>query len=132
MARLARAEVFSPEKIAIVHVMNRVVRRCFLLGTDPIPGQNYDHRKLWMEDLVAGKPQSVDDQRTQISQRRFNMRRARTPVDCVLANRRSAASSSHLLLCGVGGGTAAMLLPATPLDASDTVPILVSPPWARK
>ena len=35
MARLARMEVFAPDEIAIVHVMNRVVRRCFLLGTDP-------------------------------------------------------------------------------------------------
>lgn len=51
MARVAREEVFSPDEIAVVHVMNRVVRRCFLLGTDPVSGQNYDHRKLWIEDL---------------------------------------------------------------------------------
>ncbi len=51
MARVAREEVFSPDEIAIVHVMNRVVRRCFLLGTDPLTGQNYDHRKVWIEDL---------------------------------------------------------------------------------
>jgi hypothetical protein len=25
--------------------MNRVVRRCFLLGTDPVTGNNFDHRK---------------------------------------------------------------------------------------
>ena len=49
MARLARIEVFSPEEIAIVHVMNRVVRRCFLLGNDPITGKCYDHRKEWIE-----------------------------------------------------------------------------------
>ena len=36
MARLARAEVFAADEIAIVHVMNRVVRRCFLMG--PIDG----------------------------------------------------------------------------------------------
>ena len=29
MARLARAEVFAADEVAIVHVMNRVVRRCF-------------------------------------------------------------------------------------------------------
>ena len=51
MARVAREEVFSPDEIAIVHVMNRVVRRCFLLGTDPVTRKNYDHRKVWMEDL---------------------------------------------------------------------------------
>jgi hypothetical protein len=58
MARLARAEVFAPEEIAIVHVMNRVVRRCFLLGSDAVTGKNYDHRKQWIEDelkqLAAG------------------------------------------------------------------------------
>jgi len=32
--------------------MNRVVRRCFLLGDDPITGKNFDHRKVWIEDLL--------------------------------------------------------------------------------
>ena len=36
MARLARAELFAPEEVAVVHVMNRVVRRYFLLGIDPL------------------------------------------------------------------------------------------------
>ena len=58
MARMARVEVFSPEDVAVVHVMNRVVRRCFLLGQDPVTGKNYDHRKVWIEDqlrkLAAG------------------------------------------------------------------------------
>ena len=52
MARLARVEVFSPDEIAIVHVMNRVVRRCFLLGNDPVTGNNYDHRKIWIEEQL--------------------------------------------------------------------------------
>ena len=52
MARLARVEVFSPDEIAIVHIMNRVVRRCFLLGNDPVTGNNYDHRKIWIEELL--------------------------------------------------------------------------------
>ena len=50
MARLARAELFAPDEVAIVHVMNRVVWRCFLLGDDPVTGKNYDHRKQWIED----------------------------------------------------------------------------------
>lgn len=49
MARLARVEVFAADEIAIVHVMNRTVRRCVLLGNDPLTGKNYDHRKLWVE-----------------------------------------------------------------------------------
>lgn len=52
MSRLARGEVFCPDEIAIVHVMNRVVRRCFLLGDDPVTGKNYDHRKQWIETLL--------------------------------------------------------------------------------
>ena len=46
MARLAREEVFAPDEVAIVHVMNRAVRRCFLLGTDSVTGKNYDHRDV--------------------------------------------------------------------------------------
>jgi REP element-mobilizing transposase RayT len=49
MARLARTEVFAPDEVAVVHVMNRTVRRCFLLGDDPLTGKNFDHRKEWME-----------------------------------------------------------------------------------
>ena len=51
MARMPRNEVFSPDEVAIVHVVNRVVRRCFLLGDDPVTGKNYDHRKEWIEGL---------------------------------------------------------------------------------
>ena len=58
MARLSRVEIFAPDEIAIVHVMNRTVRRCFLLGDDPVTGKNYDHRKIWLDDelkrLAAG------------------------------------------------------------------------------
>ena len=49
MARLARAEVFCTDEIAIVHVMSRTVRRCFLMGDDPFSGKNYDHRKQWID-----------------------------------------------------------------------------------
>jgi hypothetical protein len=40
MARMARAEVFAPDEVAVVHVMNRVVRRCDLLRDDPVSGKN--------------------------------------------------------------------------------------------
>ena len=52
MAKMARQDVFSPNEIACVHVMNRAVRRCFLLGDDPISGKNFDHRKRWMESKL--------------------------------------------------------------------------------
>ena len=52
MSRLARADVFAPDEIAIVHVISRVVRRCFLLGSDAVTGKNFDHRKVWIEDRL--------------------------------------------------------------------------------
>ena len=52
MARQSRAEQFHPSEIAVVHAMCRVVRRCFLLGTDPTSGKCYDHRKLWIEQQL--------------------------------------------------------------------------------
>ena len=50
MARQSRSESFSPDEIATVHLMNRVVRRCFLMGVDTVTGNDYNHRKLWFED----------------------------------------------------------------------------------
>ena len=53
MARLARAEVFHCEENAVVHVMNRTVRRCFLLSDDPYTGRNCDQCKLWIDDQLV-------------------------------------------------------------------------------
>jgi REP element-mobilizing transposase RayT len=53
MARLARVEVFAADEVAIVHVMNRTVRRCFLLGDDAVTGKNYDHRKVWIDEQLV-------------------------------------------------------------------------------
>jgi hypothetical protein len=52
IARMVRAEVFVPDEVAVVHVMNRVVRRCYLLGDDPVSGKNYDHRKVMIENQL--------------------------------------------------------------------------------
>lgn len=52
MARPKRSDTISPDESCIVHVISRVVRRCFLLGDDPVTGKNYDHRKQWIEDLL--------------------------------------------------------------------------------
>ena len=54
MARVARVEAFAPDEIATIHVMNRVVRRCFLMGIDELTGKNYDHRKSWIEKELNG------------------------------------------------------------------------------
>ena len=53
MARLARVEVFAADEVAVVHVMNRIVRRCYLLGYDSVTGKNYDHRKVWIDEQLA-------------------------------------------------------------------------------
>ncbi len=52
MVRLARAELFDPSEVAILHVIGRVTRRCFLFGFDPVSGKNFDHRKVWIEEQL--------------------------------------------------------------------------------
>jgi hypothetical protein len=52
MARMCRAEVFDPGEVAVGHVFSRTVRRCFLMGDDPISGKNFDHRKRWIEEYL--------------------------------------------------------------------------------
>ena len=59
MARIARVEVFAPDEIAIVHVLNRTVRRFFLMGNDPVSGKNFDHRKAWMETELQSLAKSM-------------------------------------------------------------------------
>ncbi len=44
MSRKPRSEVFRPGEQAIVHVMNRCVRKCFNLGVDKKTGKNYTYR----------------------------------------------------------------------------------------
>ena len=53
MARLARAALFHPAEVAVVHGINRCVRRCFLCGQDPLTGRNFDHRKRWLEERLV-------------------------------------------------------------------------------
>ncbi len=57
MARLARAEVFDPSKVAVLHIFARVVRRYYFFGIDPVTGKNHDHRKIWIEDQL--KPRDL-------------------------------------------------------------------------
>ena len=50
--RPSRSEVLDPAEIQIAHVHNRTVRRCFLMGDDTVSGKNFDHRKIWIEDIL--------------------------------------------------------------------------------
>jgi len=52
MVRLARCETLDPSEVSVAHVFTRVVRRCFLLGDDPVSGKNFDHRKVWIEQYL--------------------------------------------------------------------------------
>ena len=57
MPACARKEIVRPGEFGIFHVSNRVVRRAFLLGRDPLSGNDYNHRRQWviqrLERLVA-------------------------------------------------------------------------------
>jgi len=52
MVRLARAELFDPSEVAILHVIGRLTRRCFLFGFDPVSRKNLDHRKVWIGEQL--------------------------------------------------------------------------------
>ena len=52
MVRLARRETIDPSEIVIVHICNRTVRKCFLMGHDAGSGKNFDHRKVWIEEYL--------------------------------------------------------------------------------
>ena len=52
MSRMSRAEVFDPHEVAMGHFYSRTVRRCFLMGEDPVSGKNFDHRKAWIESYL--------------------------------------------------------------------------------
>jgi len=52
MARLARSEVLDPNEVAVAHVYNRTVRKCFLMDDDAVSGRNFDHRKVCIEEYL--------------------------------------------------------------------------------
>ncbi|MFO0923980.1 MAG: hypothetical protein U0905_15985 [Pirellulales bacterium] len=52
MARPIREDIFRPDEIAVVHAINRVNRQSYLMGKDPVTGKSYEHRKVWIEELI--------------------------------------------------------------------------------
>lgn len=80
MARLARAEVFNPHEVAVLHVMARVVRRCLAPVLERLGIELEDWRTLTkdfgrMFSQVAGKAQSIAESRSLKTKRRFYAKR---------------------------------------------------------
>ncbi|MCP4295139.1 MAG: transposase [Proteobacteria bacterium] len=49
---ISRKQQISLEETTYYHCMARCVRRAFLCGEDSVSGQNFDHRKQWLEDRI--------------------------------------------------------------------------------
>ena len=52
MARQNRSEVFDPDKVSIMHCINRAVRRAMLCGVDKFSGKSYEHRRDWIKNRL--------------------------------------------------------------------------------
>ena len=52
MARRNRAEVVVEDEVGVYHCVQRVVRRTFLCGMDPLSGHWYDHRRDGIRDRL--------------------------------------------------------------------------------
>jgi hypothetical protein len=45
IARRNRAEAVVADEVGVYHCVQRVVRRAFLCGVDPLSGNSHDHRR---------------------------------------------------------------------------------------
>jgi hypothetical protein len=48
----ARAHLVNAENDGFYHCISRGVRRAWLCGSDPYTGQNFDHRRQWIEEQL--------------------------------------------------------------------------------
>ena len=46
------AEVVVADEVGVYHCVQRVLRRAFLCGVDPLSGNSYDHRRTWIRDRL--------------------------------------------------------------------------------
>ena len=48
----ARSNLIDLDVAQYYHVINRCIRRSFIMGDDPVTGKNYDHRKVWLVNRI--------------------------------------------------------------------------------
>ncbi len=61
MPSYARGEIVAQGEVGIYHCVSCCVRRAWLCGEDPVTGQSFDHRKLWIRDQIKELRPSVHD-----------------------------------------------------------------------
>jgi REP element-mobilizing transposase RayT len=52
MPRSLRSDVYRPQEIAILHCVQRCVRRAYLSGIDNVSGKDYSFRKEWIRQRI--------------------------------------------------------------------------------
>lgn len=52
MPGYARKEIVREGEVGIYHCVSRCVRRAFLCGQDPVSGNDYEHRKEWLQSRL--------------------------------------------------------------------------------
>jgi hypothetical protein len=51
---MPRKLVWDETDVGVFHCINRCVRRAFLCGADAVSGQNFEHRRQWIQDRLEG------------------------------------------------------------------------------
>ncbi len=57
MPSCPRKDIVAKGQVGVYHCWNRCVQRAFLCGNDPVTGENYNHRRDWIEQteqILAG------------------------------------------------------------------------------
>ena len=83
MPACARKEIVRQGESGIYYAWSRCVRRAFLMGTDPLTGKDYNHRREWVVErlkllvasfaaIVTGAPHDVSPTLWRVVKRVYN------------------------------------------------------------